>query len=132
MGLLKRIIEYSRQRNTLKYELYKFLQKYSRVSDDSPVIIVWELGGFGDIMKKNSIISAALNIRGYRTHFIVCDGTPVACIQRGLERNEKIEDWKLRCPGCLRVMKYVAVQYNAEYSLAGDYINEDKKREFRE
>ncbi|MEO8664521.1 MAG: hypothetical protein ABI462_03405 [Ignavibacteria bacterium] len=132
MGLIKRIIEYGRQRNTLKYKLYKFLKKYSKVTAGSPVIIIWELGGYGDIMKKNAIISAALNVRGYRTHFIVCDGTPAACIQRGLERNEKLEDWALRCPNCLRVMKHVAVQYNAEYSLAGDYINDEKKKEFRE
>ena len=80
-------------------------------------------------MKKNAIISAALNIRGYRTHFIICDGTPQACIQRGLEKNEKISDWELICKKCLNGMKYAASQYSVDYSLAGSFIDDNKKKE---
>jgi hypothetical protein len=131
MGLINRVIEYKSQRKTLKYKFYKFLQRHSKVTDASPVVIIWELGGFGDIMKKNAIISAALNIRGYKTHFIVCDGTPEACIQRGLELKEKTEDWDKRCTGCLKVMKYVANQYSVDYSLAAEHISNEKKMEFK-
>lgn len=129
MNLQKRITDYLKNRNSLKYKLYKFLKKHSAVNDASPNIIVWELGGFGDILKKNAIISAALNIRGYRTHFIICDGTPQACIQRGLEKNEKISDWELICKKCLNGMKYAASQYNVDYSLAGSFIDDNKKKE---
>jgi len=129
MNLQKRITDYLKNRNSLKYKLYKFLKKHSAVNDASPNIIVWELGGFGDILKKNAIISAALNIRGYRTHFIICDGTPQACIQRGLEKNEKISDWELICKKCLNGMKYAASQYSVDYSLAGSFIDDNKKKE---
>ena len=129
MNLQKRITDYLKNRNSLKYKLYKFLKKHSAVNEASPNIIVWELGGFGDILKKNAIISAALNIRGYRTHFIICDGTPQACIQRGLEKNEKISDWELICKKCLNGMKYAASQYSVDYSLAGSFIDDNKKKE---
>ena len=132
MNPQKRITDYLKNRKSLKYRFYKFLKKHSAVTDASPNIIVWELGGFGDILKKNAIISAALNIRGYRTHFIICDGTPQACIQRGLEKNEKISDWDSICNKCLQGMKYSANQYSAEYSLAGSYIDDKKKKEFEE
>jgi len=132
MSFVTRIQEYGRQRNTLKYKLYKFLQKHSKVNDSSPVVIIWEFGGFGDIMKKNAMISSALNVRGYKTHFLICDGTPEACIQRGLEKQENIEDWLLKCPKCIKPLKFIANQYGVEYSTAGEYINEDKKNEFRE
>ena len=132
MNPQKRITDYLKNRKSLKYRIYKFLKKHSTVTDASPNIIVWELGGFGDILKKNAIISAALNIRGYRTHFIICDGTPQACIQRGLEKNEKISDWDSICNKCLQGMKYSANQYSAEYSLAGSYIDDKKKKEFKE
>jgi len=132
MNPQKRITDYLKNRKSLKYRFYKFLKKHSTVTDASPNIIVWELGGFGDILKKNAIISAALNIRGYRTHFIICDGTPQACIQRGLEKNEKISDWESICNKCLQGMKYSANQYSAEYSLAGSYIDDKKKKEFEE
>lgn len=129
MNLQKRITDYLKNRNSLKYKLYKFLKKHSAVNEASPNIIVWELGGFGDILKKNAIISTALNIRGYRTHFIICDGTPQACIQRGLEKNEKISDWELICKKCLNGMKYAASQYSVDYSLAGSFIDDNKKKE---
>lgn len=132
MKIVNRIKDHLKHRDTLKYRLYKFLEKHSKVTDGSPVIIVWELGGFGDILKKNAIISAALNIRGYRTHFIICDGTPLACIQRGLEKNEKITDWKLKCEKCLQGMKYNANQYSVDYSLVGDYISEKTLNEFED
>lgn len=132
MALIKRIKDYKERRNTLKYRLYKFLQKNSKVTNESPVVIIWDFGGYGDILKKNAIISAALNVRGYRTHFLICDGTPEACIQRGVEKNESLEDWKKSCVKCLHGMKFTANQYGAEYSLAGDYISEEKKNEFRE
>lgn len=131
MALIKRIKNYINRRNTFKYKLSEFMRKHSAVTADSPYIIVWELGGFGDLLKKNAIISKALNIRGYKTHFIICDGTPLACIQRGLEKNEPVEDWGLKCTNCLRWMKYAADQYSVEYSLAGEYIDDRKKEELK-
>lgn len=131
MNLIARVKEHLNRRKTLKYRFYKFLQKHSKVTDESPVIIVWELGGFGQIMIKNGIIAAALNIRGYRTHFIVCDGTPEACIQRGLEHRENISIWSEKCVRCIKVMKNTASHYSLEFSMAGEYITDEKKNEFR-
>ena len=131
MAIIKRIKEYSSNRNTLKYKLYRFLKKHTKVKENSPVVIIWDFGGYGDLLKKNAIISAALNLRGYKTHFILCDGTPEACIQRGLEKNEKLEDWGKSCPKCLFRMKYNSSQYSVEYSTAKDYISNEKKDEYK-
>lgn len=132
MNPIRRFAEHLRSRNTLKYRFYKFLRKNSRATEKSPVVLIWELGGFAHILRKNAIISAALNLRGYRTHFIVCDGTPVACIQRGLEQKEELADWEKRCVNCLKGMRYSSSEYAAEYSLEGEYIGEAKRSEFRE
>lgn len=131
MNILKRISTYLKNRDTIKYRLYKFLQKHSKVTADSPVVIIWEFGGYGDILKKNAIISAALNLRGYKTHFIICDGTPEACIQRGAEKNEKVENWKESCPKCIFRMRYNASQYSADYSFAKDYVNDKEIDELK-
>jgi hypothetical protein len=131
MSPFQRISEYLRNRNKLKYRFYKFHQNHSKADQNSPTVMIWELGGFAHILRKNAIISAALNFRGYRTHFIVCDGTPLACIQRGIEQNEKIEDWEKRCYKCLKGMKISANEYSVEYSLAGEYLDEEKKIEFK-
>ncbi|MEO6694216.1 MAG: hypothetical protein ABIY50_08110, partial [Ignavibacteria bacterium] len=132
MNFINRISQYFKNRDTLKYKFHKFINKNSESNENSPLVIIWELGGFGDILKKNAIISAALKLRGYRTHAIICDGSPVACIQRGFEKNEKPEDWSKKCPGCLYTMKYTASQYNVEYTLSKDYITTEQMMKFDE
>ncbi|MFZ1320642.1 MAG: hypothetical protein WAT71_03720 [Ignavibacteria bacterium] len=122
--------DYNKRRNVLKYRLYKFLKKHSKVTKDSPVIIVWDMGGFADLLKKNAMFASALNLRGYKTHFIICDGTPEACIQRGLEKNENVEEWDKKCVTCTKAMEYYCREYSAEYSHAGNYISSEKKDEF--
>lgn len=131
MSPLQRISEYLRNRNKLKYRFYKFLQKHSKANQDSPLVLIWELGGFAHILRKNAIISAALNIRGYRTHFIICDGTPEACIQRGIEQKEEIRDWQKRCYNCIKGMKISASEYSVEYSFVKDYLDNEKEQEFK-
>ncbi|MBK8550521.1 MAG: hypothetical protein IPL53_05435 [Ignavibacteria bacterium] len=37
----------------------------------------------------------------------------------------------MKCPNCQRWMKYAADQYSVEYSLAGEYIDEQKKEELK-
>ena len=56
MAIIKRLRDYKERRNTLKYRLYKFLRKNSKVTPESPVVIIWDFGGYGDILKKNAII----------------------------------------------------------------------------
>jgi hypothetical protein len=132
MTFIKRLKYYRERRHTLKYILYKFLKKHSEVRDDSPMVIIWDFGGYGDLLKKNAIFSAALNVRGYRTHFILCDGLPEACIQRGIEKKEKTEEWGNSCYRCLHTMKYSANQYGVEYSTAKEYIDAINTEKLRE
>ncbi|MBV6479805.1 MAG: hypothetical protein HGGPFJEG_02601 [Ignavibacteria bacterium] len=129
MTIFSRALRYFKTRKTLKYRLYKFLLKHSKAVSDSPIILIWEFGGFSDILKKNAIISAALNFRGYRTHFIVCDGVPEACIQRGYEHNEDPKQWDKKCPKCLFGMRSAASMYSVNYSTAGEFITEKVKKE---
>ncbi len=131
MNPFRRISQYLKNRDKLKYRFYKFLNKHTRADENSPIVLIWELGGFAHILRKNAIISAALNFRGYRTHFIVCDGTPSACIQRGIEQDEKLVDWDKRCINCLKGMKISAAEYSVEYSLEGEYLEEEKRNEFK-
>lgn len=116
----------------IKSTLRSFLTKHSRCNDQSPLVLIWELGGFSPIMVKNSIYAAALKTRGYNSHFLVCDGTAQACIQRGLEQDERIENWPKKCVECVAGMRRVADKYNVECSFVSDYISIEQRRKFRE
>ena len=116
----------------IKSTLRSFLTKHSRCNDQSPLVLIWELGGFPPILVKNAIYSAALKTRGYNSHFLICDGTAQACIQRGLEQDERIENWPKKCVECVAGMRRVADEYNVKCSFVSDYISIEQRREFQE
>jgi hypothetical protein len=93
--------------------------------------LVWDLGGFSSILAKNAIISNALKVRGYNSRFVICDGSPEACIQRGLEKKQNINDWDKDCKNCFASMKGVADKYNITYSVTSDFINEEQLLNFK-
>lgn len=116
----------------IKSTLRNFLTKHSRCNDQSPLVLIWELDGFPPILVKNAIYSAALKTRGYNSHFLICDGTAEACIQRGLEQDERIENWPKKCVECVAGMRCVADKYNVKCSFVSDYISIEQRREFQE
>lgn len=109
-----------------------FLSVNSGNRSELPLILFWDLGGFPAILAKNAIFSIALKLRGYGAHCVICDGSPDACIQRGLEQNEQIELWQERCSGCLARMKNMAARYCLDYSFVGDYVDVSQRDEFRQ
>lgn len=107
----------------LRNGVSSFLKKYSKLSQKSPIVIVWELGGFEAILRRDAIISMALNVRGYKTHFILCDGHSKACVQREMHK-ENVCEWEKSCLNCLNSMQRSAEKYNIEYSFASEYLDE--------
>lgn len=93
-------------------------------------ILVWDLGNFGPIIARNGTFAAALRARGHSTHTVLCDGSPVACIQRGIEHAEKLPDWPKRCPACVGQATATAKKYDLSFSYCGDHVSAKEKAEF--
>ncbi|MFH0898523.1 MAG: hypothetical protein V1855_03015 [bacterium] len=130
-NIFKKIIQkISPQRSHFEKKLTNFLKTNIPSKKNSPTILFWEPGGFASILEKNAIFSLALNTRGYNTHFIICDGTPQACMQRGIEQHEKFTDWPIRCKNCTNSMIFIANKYKLRYSFFCDYITQEKKQDF--
>jgi len=100
--------------------------------DSKGLIVCWELGGFHQILVKNSMFSKALNVRGYQTHFIICDGVSEACMQRGLEHDVNLVDWPKRCIQCKIDMKKLCKMYNVDYSHTSEYVEQSEKERLKE
>jgi len=124
-------IIHKKNNKNIQFELKRFLKSNSKFDINSPLVLIWELGGFPGILKKDAIISIALNSRGFRTHFIICDGLPEACIQRGLEFGDKVDDWHLQCYKCISDMVQVAKNYNIEFSFLSNYIDKRQREIFK-
>ena len=134
-SVLKKIIrrinnKFFSQDLKFKRRLNKFKKGYSKLNKKSPLVLIWDLGGFVDILRKNAILSTALNLRGYRTHFIICDGLSSACMQRGLEVKEELEDWPKKCAWCSNSMQSMAKKYRVKYSLISDFVSKEKAATF--
>lgn len=112
--------------------LARFLRRHARSSDKARKVLIWDLGNFPGIIARNGLFATALKVRGRRTHTILCDGAPVACIQRGIEKPESLDEWPSACPGCSRRARKVAQKYSLEFSMVGDYVSQTARREFRQ
>ena len=83
------------------------------------------------ILSKDVVYSMALNLRGYRTHFIICDGVPEACFQRGFEKGELLEAWSEGCQGCAGEMTKIAKKYGIDCSFSDKYISKEQRAVFK-
>jgi len=112
--------------------LNAFLKENSKCQKDSPLILIWEMGGFPAILRKNAILSLALNVRGYNTHFIVCDGVSEVCINCGIGKGDRSVNEPKDCEECLQNMRSMAKKYGVTYSLGSDYINYESEIKLKE
>ena len=129
-GFFKTKINFIKDKN-YRADYYRiinnFIRHNSNFNKSSPCVVIWEFGGFTGIFERDSIIAVALNLRGYKTHVIICDGVTKACIQRNKEAS--LEVWDTKCDLCVKQMLNVAIKYNFCYSFASEYIDRDKIKE---
>jgi hypothetical protein len=112
--------------------LGRFLRLHARAREPNSTVLVWELGNFPGIVARNGLFATALKLRGQRTHTILCDGTPVACIRRGVEQPQAPEDWPRTCRACAGTAAEIARKYGLDLSWVGDYVSDAKRREFQQ
>ncbi len=112
------------QQDFLKRKLLNFWTKNKQFTANSQTIIFWEFGGFSPLAKKDASIAIALNLRGYKTHFILCDGSSDACIQREIGKG-KCEDWSNKCSSCLNSVLNALSKYPISYSFSKNYFNKE-------
>jgi hypothetical protein len=119
------------QRVQFRSVLERFLRRHAHRREPASTVLIWELGNFPGIIARNGLFATALKLRGQRTHTILCDGTPVACIQRGVEKPEAPEEWSGKCRACSRNAEAIARKYCLESSSVGDYVGEAKRGEYQ-
>jgi hypothetical protein len=110
--------------------LKRFLGRHAAVRDDTRPVLVWDLGNFPGIVARNGLFAIALKLRGKRTHTVLCDGSPVACIRRGIEQPEALDEWGRPCRNCAAEAERAARKYGLDYSWVGAYVPGEKREAF--
>jgi hypothetical protein len=96
------------------------------------VVLIWELGNYGLLLEKNAAISYRLRQRGINTYFVLCDGSPVACIRRSESEKCFLDDPVKQCEQCIKSIKKVAEDNNLNYVFLGDILTADDKNQARQ
>ncbi|MBD3231345.1 hypothetical protein GF322_01650 [Candidatus Dependentiae bacterium] len=125
-NLTNRIDWYLKVKRDKKFvtTILRFLKNNVKLRYDSPVVIIWELGGLEAILRRNLAVSFALNLRGYRTHFIICDGFSKACIQNEIGKQ------KTDCKLCYTSMVNCLNKFELDYSIGSSYLDESLVKKF--
>ena len=106
-------------------KILNYVKKNLKLNSKSPLVIVWEFGGFPEILKIDAIVSIALNLRGFNTLFILCDGFNVACIKKEISKKEcKLDDNS--CEKCIKAMEVQAERFGLRCISASDFIDSNK------
>ncbi|MEO7502163.1 MAG: hypothetical protein ABIW94_05965 [Gemmatimonadaceae bacterium] len=90
-------------------------------------LLFWVPGGMPLLLHVESSIAAAMKLRGYNVHAIICNAPYRACAARLVQDNLPLDKWKDVCPGCITKTSSVLETMGIPYSYNGDFITEDER-----
>ncbi len=88
----------------------------------APTVLLWIPGGMHLLLHVESSIAAALRLRGYNVHAIICDSPYTACVRREATDGIPVDDWKRICPKCIASNREVLDVMGIPYSSIGDFV----------
>lgn len=99
---------------------------------DAPTVLFWVPGGMPLLLHVEGVIAAALRLRGYNIHAIICDAPYKACVNREITSGVPMEDWSKSCAKCVASTRSVLDILGIPYSHIGDYVPPARREELRE
>ncbi len=92
-------------KHTEEYRTRKMARLYERVKPvDSTrgTLLFWVPGGMPLLLHVEASIAAAMKLRGYNVHAIVCNSPYRGCAIRTVQEGVPIAKWRDACPTCTR------------------------------
>ncbi|MEO5579219.1 MAG: hypothetical protein ABIR58_01060 [Gemmatimonadaceae bacterium] len=114
--------------HTGEHRRFKMQQLYKqevRPLPAAPTVLFWIPGGMPLLLHVETSIAAALRLRGYNVHAIICDSPYRACVRREATDGIPVEEWRRLCPRCIASNRDVLDVMGIPYSSVGDYVPED-------
>jgi hypothetical protein len=95
----------------------------------APTVLFWIPGGMQHLLHVETAIAAALRLRGYNVHAIICDATYNACVRREVTSGIPYENWRHICARCIAANRGVLEVMGTPYSSIGDFVSSDTRKE---
>ena len=126
------LVAQRRFRHTGEHRRWKMQQLYASEANPlptAPTVLFWIPGGMHLLLHVETAIAAALRLRGYNVHAIICDSPYRACVRREATDGIPVEDWRRLCPKCIASNRDVLDVMGIPYSSVGDFVPVDVRLE---
>lgn len=85
-------------------------------------------GGMQHLLHVETAIAAALRLRGYNVHAIICDAPYSACVRREVPDGIPYENWRQVCEKCIASNRGMVELMRIPYSSVGDFVSPDARK----
>jgi len=94
----------------------------------APTVLFWVPGGMELLLHVETAIAAALKLRGYNVHAVICDSPSSACVKREVADGIPFENWRQLCGNCMAANRGVLELMGIPYSSVGDFVSQDTRK----
>ena len=119
-------------KHTDEYRARKMARLFDRGYELDPAkgtLLFWVPGGMPLLLHVEMAIAAAMRLRGYNVHAIICNAPYRACAIRVESEGVPIGKWRDRCPGCIDKTSGFLDMLGIPYSFNGDYVTDAERAE---
>lgn len=118
-------------RHTEEHRTRKMAGLYSHglpVAPSRGTLLFWVPGGMPLLLHVEAAIAAAMRLRGFNVHAIICNAPYRGCAIRTVQEGVPIARWRDACTTCTRKTSGVLEMMGVPYSYNGDLVS-DAERE---
>ena len=120
--------------HTDEHRRWKMQQLYERKPaplPTAPTVLFWVPGGMELLLHVETAIAAALRLRGYNVHAVICDSPSSACVKREVADGVPFENWRELCGRCIAANRGVLELMGIPYSSVGDFVPPETRNALR-
>ena len=108
-----------------RWQMQRLYKRTPPPLPDAPTVLFWIPGGMELMLHVETAIAAALQLRGYHVHAIICDAPYSACVRREAEDGIAYEDWRAQCARCISANRGVLDVMGIPYSSVGSFVSQE-------
>ena len=122
-ALFKHTEEHQRRGMTRLYD------RGSPIDPSKGTLLFWVPGGMPLLLHVEASIAAAMKLRGYNVHAIICNAPYRGCAIRTVQEGVPIAKWRDACPTCTRKTTAVLETMGIPFSYNGDFVTDEEREQ---
>jgi len=118
---------------TARAQQLRPLRSSTTPATDADTILIWRgPGALTSSLNIELLLATALQERGARVIFFLCDGTSKGCVVRTIADMPKVDDWAKACASCHFNGRKMIETLGFEYYSTGDLLSESQITELHQ